>query len=73
VMSNNFFLASSVAEFGLLLTDSKYKGSASYVSAKSMAQRTLETDKEGYRKELVQLIEKAVRLKKEGAVVIADE
>lgn len=72
-MSDNFLLASSVAEFGLLLSDSKYKGTASYLSAKAAAQKTLENDKAGYRKELVQLMEKALRLKKEGVVVIADE
>lgn len=57
--SENFLLASSVAEFGLLLRDSKYKGSASYEHAISRAREAAKNDPGGYRKELVQLMEKA--------------
>ena len=61
-MSVNCKLATAVAQFGMLLRASAYKGTASYASAKSLANETLDSDKEGYRKELVQLIEKAAKL-----------
>jgi Ca-activated chloride channel family protein len=57
--SKNFLLASSVAEFGLLLRDSKYKASASYEHAISRARKAAKNDPNGYRTELVQLMEKA--------------
>lgn len=60
--SEHLLLASTVAEFGLLLRDSKYKGSASYSHALSRARTAARNDPEGYRKELVALIEKAGRL-----------
>jgi Ca-activated chloride channel homolog len=57
--SENFLLASSVAEFGLLLRDSKYKASASYEHALSRAREAAKNDPNGYRTELVHLMEKA--------------
>ena len=57
--SENFTFASAVAEFGLLLRDSKYKGSASYQAALDRARSAKGNDKNGYRAELIQLIEKA--------------
>jgi Ca-activated chloride channel family protein len=57
--SENFLLASSIAEFGLLLRDSKFKGSANYAQAISRAKEAAKNDPNGYRKELVQLMEKA--------------
>ncbi len=57
--SENFLLASSIAEFGMLLRDSKYKGSASYEQAISRAREAAKNDPSGYRTELVQLMEKA--------------
>ncbi len=57
--SENFLLASSIAEFGLLLRDSKFKGSASYEHAISRAREAAKNDPNGYRAELVQLMEKA--------------
>jgi len=57
--SENFLLASSVAEFGLLLRDSKFKGSASYEQAISRAREASKNDPNEYRAELVQLMEKA--------------
>ena len=63
--SDNYKLATAVAQFGMLLRASAYKGNASYASAKSLANETLDNDKEGYRKELVQLIEKAAKLNDE--------
>jgi Ca-activated chloride channel family protein len=57
--SENFLLASSIAEFGMLLRDSKFKASASYASAISRAREAAKNDPNGYRTELVQLMEKA--------------
>ncbi len=61
-MSLNFKLAASVAEFGMLLRNSAYLGDASYVDAKRMASEAGADDKEGYRKELVQLMQKAAKI-----------
>lgn len=57
--SENFLLASSIAEFGLLLRDSKFKGSANYERAISRAREAAKNDPNGHRKELVLLMEKA--------------
>lgn len=59
---NNFQLAASVAEFGLLLRDSKYKGNASYEHCLALARKASKLDPGGYRKELCELIEKAKHL-----------
>ena len=61
-ISDNFKLAASVAEFGMLLRNSSYKNESSYTTAKQMATEAAGEDKEGYRKELVQLIQKAGEL-----------
>ena len=58
-VSDNFQLASAVAEFGMLLRDSKYKGNASYPQALLRARAAARNDPGGYRTELVGLIEKA--------------
>jgi len=57
--SQNFQLAAAVAEFGLLLRNSAYKGQATYERALALAQKAAKTDPGGYRKELCDLIEKA--------------
>ena len=62
VTSLNFKLAASVAQFGMLLRNSAYANSASYASAKLLATEATADDKEGYRKELVQLIQKASKI-----------
>jgi len=48
-----------VAEFGLLLRDSRFKGSASYSSVSSRARMALGDDPNGYRAEFIQLAEAA--------------
>jgi len=60
--SENFRFAASVAEFGMLLRNSKYKSSASFQSAMALAQQSLGKDTEGYRKEFVNMIENAALL-----------
>ncbi len=60
--SENLLLASVVAEFGLLLRDSKYKGTANYAQALERARRAAKNDPNGYRSELADLIEKAGKI-----------
>lgn len=66
--SENFQLASAVAEFGLLLRDSKYKGKASYEQALKRAKTAAKNDPGGYRQELVRLIQKAGKLAVKAAI-----
>jgi Ca-activated chloride channel family protein len=66
--SENLLLASTAAEFGLLLRDSKYKGSATYTHALTRARMAARNDRNGYRKELAELIETAERLATGAAV-----
>lgn len=56
--SNNFQWSAAVAEFGMLLRDSKHKGHASLLSCKQRAEAALGPDPFGYRKEMVSLIDK---------------
>lgn len=60
--SVDFNFASAVAEFGLILTDSAYKGSASADNAALRAIFGLGEDRYGFRKEFVGLIEKYKRI-----------
>ena len=62
VVSDNFRFAAAVAEFGLLLKDSKHKGSASYLHVLTMARQGQGPDPWGYRSEFTTLVEKASRL-----------
>jgi Ca-activated chloride channel family protein len=61
--SENLKFASAVAEFGLLLRDSRYKGTANFNSVNCLAQNALGGDLKNYRSEFLQLVEKARRLK----------
>ncbi|HKT81818.1 MAG TPA: von Willebrand factor type A domain-containing protein [Vicinamibacterales bacterium] len=58
-MSNNLGFASAVAEFGMLLRDSEFKGAASFDHARRMAEKYRGSDLHGHRTELIGLIEKA--------------
>jgi Ca-activated chloride channel homolog len=60
--SENLKLAASVAEFGLLLRDSRYKGSASMDSVMSLANAANSSDLNGYRGEFINLVSQAKRL-----------
>lgn len=55
----DFRLAASVAQFGMLLRSSPYKGSATYESALKLANGARGKDPEGYRAEYIQLLKKA--------------
>lgn len=56
--SNNLRFASSVAMFGMLLKESEYRGIASYDKVIAMARHSIGRDKEGYRSEFIELVEK---------------
>jgi Ca-activated chloride channel family protein len=54
-----------VAGFGLLLRDSQYKGNLSYGAVAELAQAAIGEDKGGYRKEFVEMVERAKSLRHE--------
>jgi Ca-activated chloride channel family protein len=62
--SDNFRFAASVAQFGLLIRNSAFKSSASYLDVLSMARKAKGNDEEGYRSEFIRLVESAQLLAK---------
>jgi Ca-activated chloride channel homolog len=61
--SDNFRFAAAVAQFGMLLRSSKFKGDASFDAVTDLAKYALGKDAEGYRKEFLELVEKAADIK----------
>ncbi len=57
--SENLRFAGAVAEFGMLLRDSAYKENASYQQVLDTAQNAIGSDYNGYRKDFLDLVEKA--------------
>jgi Ca-activated chloride channel family protein len=57
--SENFRWSAAVADFGLLLRDSKYKGRSNWNHLKRLAKSAQGADPNGYRKEMIQLVEDA--------------
>ncbi|MBM96124.1 MAG: hypothetical protein CMI09_09815 [Oceanospirillaceae bacterium] len=57
--SDDFRFAASVAEFGLLLRDSQYKGNASFDQVLTLGKQAKGKDDEGYRAEFLHLVESA--------------
>lgn len=53
----NFKFAAAVAEFGMILNDSKYKGSSTFDSVIELARSGLGEDRFGLRHELIQLVD----------------
>lgn len=62
--SENCMFACSVAQFGMLIRDSKFKGSSDFDSVISLAKQSKGTDEAGYRAEFIRLAEIAQLLKK---------
>lgn len=60
----NIQLAAGLAQFGMLLRNSAYKGRASYDLVLKMIAPLTKNDKEGYRTELVELVKKVSSIKK---------
>ena len=58
-VSENLKLSASVAEFGLLLRNSDFKGTAKFAHVIETAKKTLVNDNEGWRAEFIQLVKKA--------------
>lgn len=62
--SENCRFSVAVAEFGMLLRDSKFKGDADFKSVMTLAKSAKGADEEGYRAEFIKLVEIAELLKK---------
>ncbi len=62
--SENFRFSAAVAEFGLILRDSEFKGNSSFEGIISLAQMGRGEDPEGYRGEFVKLVRTAETLVK---------
>jgi Ca-activated chloride channel homolog len=62
--SSNFRFAAAVAEFGMMLTDSKFKKDSSFGQILELAKGSIGKDEFGYRAEFIQLVEKAKLLMK---------
>lgn len=65
--SDNFRFAAAVAEFGLLLRDSKFKKRSSFENVVRLAESARGEDADGYRTEFVYLAKKAAGLSNEEA------
>ncbi len=63
-LSENLKFASSVASFGMLLRDSKFKGSSSFVMVQQLAKESKGVDENGYRAEFIKIVELAELLYK---------
>ena len=60
--SMNFRFSAAVAEFGMVLRDSEFKGNASFESIISLARMGRGEDPEGYRGEFIKLVRTAETL-----------
>jgi Ca-activated chloride channel family protein len=60
--SADYHFAAAVAEFGMILRGSPYKGAANYTSVLQLAQAGLGEDPHGYRKAFIELVHKAALL-----------
>jgi Ca-activated chloride channel family protein len=61
-LSSNTGFAAAVAEFGMLLRRSEFKGTTTWESARALAKRHRGEDPDGYRSEFIRLIELAEAL-----------
>ncbi len=61
--SENLKFASAVAQFGLLMRDSRFKGASSFQNVLTLANSAKGSDLKNYRSEFVELVSKAGRLK----------
>jgi len=57
IASENFRFAAAVAEYGMLLRNSEFKGQSSYLQALTLARGARGTDEQGYRAEFIKLLE----------------
>jgi len=61
--SDNLRFAAAVAQFGMILRDSRYKGDANFGNVSSLAQNSLGNDLKNYRADFLDLVGKARRLR----------
>lgn len=61
--STNFRFSAAVAQFAMLLRNSEHKGSTTWKSTAQMAKAARGSDEQGYRAEMIRLIESAASLK----------
>ena len=61
-VSESFMFASAIAEFGLIVTDSNYRGNSSIPGVLSRADRSIGEDSFGLKTEFVDLVEKYSRM-----------
>ena len=66
VPTSDFTFAASVAAFGMVLRDSKYRGAVDLASVLRWARDSVGRDREGYRREFVGMVEEAQRLADRG-------
>ena len=57
--SDNFRFSAAVAEFGMVLRSSKFKGTSTFESAIELAKNSKGTDEEGYRAEFIKMMKTA--------------
>lgn len=62
-VSENARFSATVAEFGMLLRDSKFKGNSNYANILAMARSSKGKDEDGYRAEFIRLVEMAELIK----------
>jgi Ca-activated chloride channel homolog len=62
--SENFRFATAVAQFGMLLRNSEFKGNATYDKIIRQANAAIGADKEGYRAEFIKLVQNVQSLAK---------
>lgn len=55
-VTDDFLFSAAVAEFGLILRSSKYRGTANYSAVLSLARRSRSEDVEGYRAEFIRIV-----------------
>lgn len=63
--STNFKFSAAVAEYGMVLRDSQYKGKASWDEVLKLAQQSQGDDLDGYRAEFIRLVERSKPLRKQ--------
>ncbi|NQY10915.1 MAG: von Willebrand factor type A domain-containing protein [Flavobacteriales bacterium] len=60
--SENFKFSAAVAEFGMLLRDSKFKSNSSYEAVIALAKSSKGIDENGYRAEFIKMVESSMLL-----------
>lgn len=62
-VTDSFYFATAVAEFGMILRDSEFKNTANFKQVKAIAKQAMGSDPFGYKAEFLSLVEKAELLK----------